>query len=133
MAALIPPTTINKALCESIVDDLARKLPIFIKYHCTGCYTTQFGYERFYSGGHNLCLESEIGQFNHLLAQSRILPYYLDLDVVRNTFLGRIPEYFSRHESFPVFMTEKAFISARLQDPTFLQDVFFTYKVSCTN
>ena len=123
-------TNINHALCRSVVDDAAKKLPLFVKLHCVGCYANEFQYGKFYnSSEHDLCVKSDIEKFGIFVTQYRVLGYYLDLDVIMMKFLEYLPDAILQSPEFPPFIYEKIFLEGKLQNPSFIQDLFHEYKV----
>lgn len=122
-------TSINRALILSILDDATKKLDAFVKHNCLGCYKQEYGYEDFYTGGHNLCVQDKVSQFSHFVNQTRIISYYLDLDVITYNFRQRLVDVADLRYDLPGYLFEKGFIFAQLHDPSIIRDLCQEFRV----
>ena len=116
-------TSINEALVFSILEDAIKKLDAFIRHNCLGCYKTDYGYENFYHGGHDLCIQERSSQLSHFLNQTRVISYYLDLDVISYNFRQRVMAIADIRYDLPPYLFEKSFIFAKLHDQCLIKDV----------
>lgn len=118
-----PASGINQALIFSILDDATKKLDAFVKHNCVGCYKHEYGYGNFYKNDHDLCVQDRVSQFSHFLNQTRIISYYLDLDVIAYNFRQRLVCIADVRYDLPGYLFEKSFIFAQLHDPSLLRDL----------